>query len=129
MIDGQGQPLTDPKRASERFFVPSVATKGMEWANVRFAGQNIEWSCVWQRRGRLDRGLENPQQHGAGLPMEVMANICQTFAQAKALENSSGPRCDRLQSVPIRLCRSALTLALSLLSCLTATSAMPKATM
>src|SRR6266404_4356373 len=50
-----------------------------------------------------------------------MAKICQTFAQAKALENSSGPRCDRLQSVPIRLRRSAVTLALSLLSCLTAT--------
>jgi len=31
MIDGQGQPLTDPKRASERFLSPSVATKGMEW--------------------------------------------------------------------------------------------------
>jgi len=53
--------------------------------------------------------------------MEVMANICQTFAQAKALENSSGPPCDRLQSVPIRLRRSAVALALSLLSCLTAT--------
>jgi len=53
--------------------------------------------------------------------MEVMANICQTFAQAKALENSSGPRCDRLQSVPTRLRRSAVAVALSLLSCLTAT--------
>ena len=28
MIDGQGQPLTDPKRASERFFVPGGGHEG-----------------------------------------------------------------------------------------------------
>ncbi len=49
-----------------------------------------------------------------------MENICQPFAQAKASENSSSPRCDRSQSAPIRLRRSAAALALFLLSCLTA---------
>ena len=81
MIDGQGQPLTDPKGARERFFRPRRWPRRV-WngANVRFAGQNIEWSCVWQRRGRLDRGLENPQQHGADLPNgsygENLPNFC-----------------------------------------------------
>ncbi len=49
-----------------------------------------------------------------------MANICQPYSQTKALENSPNPRSDRSQHTPIRLRRGAAALALSLLSCLTA---------
>ena len=49
-----------------------------------------------------------------------MANICQTFAQAKALQNSLNQQFDRSQSAPIRFRRNVAALALSLFSCLTA---------
>jgi hypothetical protein len=49
-----------------------------------------------------------------------MANICQTYAQSKAPENSSSPPADRVPSVPVRFRCGAAALALFLLSCLTA---------
>jgi hypothetical protein len=49
-----------------------------------------------------------------------MANICQTFAQAKALQNSLNQQFDRSQNAPIRFRRNVAALALSLFSCLTA---------
>src|SRR6267378_4359758 len=62
-----------------------------------------------------------PATRGRPSKWKLWRIFAKLFAQAKALENSSGPRCDRLQSVPIRLRRSAVALALSFLSCLTAT--------
>jgi hypothetical protein len=49
-----------------------------------------------------------------------MANICQPYSQTRALEDSSSPRSDHSQRTPIRLRRGAAALALTLLSCLTA---------
>ena len=66
MIDREGKPLTDPKRASEGF-LRSHRRPERIWAGAddRFAGRDIERRGVWPGRGRLHCGLQNAKQHGA----------------------------------------------------------------
>ena len=67
MIDRQGQPLTDPKRASEGFLVPVGGPKGYGLgADVWFAGRNVERRRIWPGRGELHKGFQNPEQYRAG---------------------------------------------------------------
>ena len=66
MIDREGKPLTDAKRA-ERGFPSSHRRPERLWAGADdwLAGWNIERRRVWPGRGRLHCGLENAEQYGA----------------------------------------------------------------